>query len=337
VAAAVVALLVAGGLMSWLQQGSQRPDVKSAGAEEATIRRDIEAAARRMQEELSQRERSSSEQREARVMAERAAAERAAAERAAMERNAREPSPPSAAIPSSPPLPPSALTPPSSAGPTEDARIVDLERQIAELKSRLESGAADGPRAPSALPAWVPWAAGAGVAAVLASLLALARRRRPGEDPAPVAVFVPAPTAEPETIPAPVPPPATVGDALFVSYAHRDRLRVDPLVLEIEGMGRAVWIDRTGMTGGPGWAGQIARAIRGSRAVVLMASPSAYASDQVVRELYLAMGSKKVIVPIELEPADMPDELAYILAPFQRHALQSADMRSVLSRALDAV
>jgi hypothetical protein len=60
-------------------------------------------------------------------------------------------------------------------------------------------------------------------------------------------------------------------------------------------------------------------------------------TDQVVRELYLAMGSKKIIVPIELEPADLPDELAYILAPFQRHALQAGDMRSVLSRALDAV
>ena len=101
-------------------------------------------------------------------------------------------------------------------------------------------------------------------------------------------------------------------------------------------MGRAVWIDRTGMTGGPGWAGQIARAIKGSRAVVLMASPSAYASDQVVRELYLAMGSKKIIVPIELEPADLPDELAYILAPFQRHAL-AGDPRTMLARALDKV
>ena len=79
------------------------------------------------------------------------------------------------------------------------------------------------------------------------------------------------------------------------------------------------------------------RAIKGSRAVVLMASPSAYASDQVVRELYLAMGAKKLIVPIELEPAELPDELAYILAPFQRHAVQSGDTRTMLSRALAAI
>ena len=337
VAAAVLVLVAAGGVASWLQQASQLPDVKSAAPEEAAMRRDIEAAARRMQEELSQRERSSSAERENRAVAERAAAERAAAER-----NAREPSSPTAVAPSSPP-PPASLSPappppPSSAAPTDDARIVDLERQIAELKSRLESGAADGSRArASEMPVWAPWAAGAGVVALAAILLVLSRRRRARALAEPVAMFVAAPAVEPAVIPAPVLPLAAVGDTLFVSYAHRDRLRVDPLVLEIEGMGRAVWIDRTGMTGGPGWAGQIARAIKGSRAVVLMASPSAYASDQVVRELYLAMGSKKIIVPIELEPADLPDELAYILAPFQRHALQAGDMRSVLSRALDAV
>ncbi len=330
VAAAVLVLVAAGGVASWLQQASQVPDVKSAAPEEAAMRRDIEAAARRMQEELSQRERSSSGEGE----------KRAAAERAAAERNAREPSPPTAVAPSLPPpsaLPPPSPPPPSAAAPTDDTRIVDLERQIAELKSRLESGAADGSRTKaSEMPVWAPWAAGAGVVALAAILLVLIRRRQPRAIAEPVAVFVAAPAVEPAVIPAPVLPPAAVSDSLFVSYAHHDRLRVDPLVLEIEGMGRAVWIDRTGMTGGPGWAGQIARAIKGSRAVVLMASPSAYASDQVVRELYLAMGSKKIIVPIELEPADLPDELAYILAPFQRHAL-AGDPRAMLMRALNNV
>ncbi|MEI7875384.1 MAG: hypothetical protein WCK95_24895, partial [Alphaproteobacteria bacterium] len=159
VAAAVLVLVAAGGVASWLQQASQPPDVKSAAPEETAMRRDIEAAARRMQEELSQRERSSSAERENRAVAERAAAERAAAER-----NAREPSSPTAVAPSSPP-PPASLSPappppPSSAAPTDDARIVDLERQIAELKSRLESGAADGSRArASEMPVWAPWAA----------------------------------------------------------------------------------------------------------------------------------------------------------------------------------
>lgn len=81
----------------------------------------------------------------------------------------------------------------------------------------------------------------------------------------------------------------------------------------------------------------LTRLRRGSRALVLMASPSAYASHQVVRELYLAMNVKKQIVPIEIEPAELPDELEYILAPYQRHVLQAGEPRTVLARALDQV
>lgn len=313
VAAAVVVLVIAGGLMSWLQQAASPPVQRSAGSEEAAWRRELEAAraAARSAQEASQRERSSSDERERRATA---------------ERGVRDQARPAAAAQSPPPS--------TSAQPTDDTRIADLERQISELKLRLESGASDGSRAAtSEVPSWTPWVAGAGVVALVAILILLIRRRRP---PA-VAETAVAPAVEPAAVLALAVPPAVVGESLFVSYAHYDRLRVDSLVLEIEAMGRVVWIDRTGMTGGPGWAGQIARAIKGSRAVVLMASPSAYASDQVVRELYLAMGSKKIIVPIELEPADLPDELAYILAPFQRHAVQAGDMRGILSRALAAV
>ena len=124
---------------------------------------------------------------------------------------------------------------------------------------------------------------------------------------------------------------------LFVSYSHKDRSRVEPIVSVIEEMGRRVWMDRSDITGQTGWAGQIVRAIRECRAVVLMASPNSYNSDQVVRELYLAMNHRKTIVPIEIEPAEMPDELQYILAPFQHHRLSAGETRAVLGRALAAV
>jgi TIR domain len=148
----------------------------------------------------------------------------------------------------------------------------------------------------------------------------------------------------PESAPAPAPvaarrvaqPPADA-TTLFVSYSHKDRPRVEPIVSVIEAMGRRVWMDRTDITGQTGWAGQIVRAIRDCRAVVLMASPNSYGSDQVVRELYLAMNHKKTIVPIEIEPADLPDELQYILAPFQHHRLSGGETREVLGRALAAV
>jgi len=151
--------------------------------------------------------------------------------------------------------------------------------------------------------------------------------------------------AERAALPAPQPrppaarPTAQAGDAamLFVSYSHKDRSRVEPIVSVIEEMGRRVWMDRSDITGQTGWAGQIVRAIRECRAVVLMASPNSYTSDQVVRELYLAMNHKKAIVPIEIEPAEMPDELQYILAPFHHHRLSGGEPRAVIGRALAAI
>jgi len=124
---------------------------------------------------------------------------------------------------------------------------------------------------------------------------------------------------------------------LFVSYSHKDRSRVEPIVSVIREMGRRVWMDSNDVTGQTGWAGQIVRAIRDCRAVVLMASPNSYNSDQVVRELYLAMNHRKTIVPIEIEPAELPDELQYILAPYQHHRLSGRETREVIGRALAAV
>lgn len=103
---------------------------------------------------------------------------------------------------------------------------------------------------------------------------------------------------------------------------------------DIAALGFSVWIDRNEMSSASGWAGQITRAIKGSRAVALMASTLAYSSDQVVREMYLAMNAKKKIVPLELEPAAINDEFEYILAPFQRFAVYDGLRESTLSRAL---
>jgi hypothetical protein len=178
------------------------------------------------------------------------------------------------------------------------------------------------PEADSSLSYWVI----AAIALLALMVFAWRRSRRapPAEMPQPQAARAAA-------------PPAADATMLFVSYSHKDRPRVEPIVSAIEGMGRRVWMDRTDITGQTGWAGQIVRAIRECRAVVLMASPNSYGSDQVVRELYLAMNHKKTIVPIEIEPADMPDELQYILAPFQHHRLSGGETRDVLGRALAAV
>jgi len=210
-----------------------------------------------------------------------------------------------------------------------NARLAALERELEELnrQRRSEKLAADG--ASDRFAIWIAVAIAGSVGATSFGFWAFRRRR--GRVPS-VSTHTAVPDA-PSRQPAPGPDPS---DALFISYAHVDLQLVEPVLSELDALGRRVWIDRSEMTGSGGWAGQIVAAIKQSRAVVLMASPRAYASHHVVRELYLAMSNNKPIVPLELEKAELPDEVAYILAPFQRHAL-TGNRRPILARALEAV
>ena len=204
-----------------------------------------------------------------------------------------------------------------------------LKRELEELRRQSRSEKIGGDTASDRIATWIAIAVSGSVGVTVFGLWAFRRSRgriiSAASDP--VEPDVSSPRLAPE-------PGRT--DALFISYAHADLQLVEPVLSEIDALGRKVWIDRSGMTGAPGWAGQIVGAIKRSRAVVLMASPRAYASHHVVRELYLAMSNKKPIVPLELEKAELPDDLAYILAPFQRHTL-TEDRRPILVRALDAV
>ena len=102
--------------------------------------------------------------------------------------------------------------------------------------------------------------------------------------------------------------PAVAGDAtvippstLFVSYSHHDGPRVDDLVDALQHAGLAVWLDRRRNADGRRFAGPIVEAIRGAKACAFMCSSTAYASDHVVRELYLADKYDKPMIPVRLE------------------------------------
>jgi hypothetical protein len=173
---------------------------------------------------------------------------------------------------------------------------------------------------------------------VLALIHYIMRRRGKATEPVAVVTLAPGVQDQARSSAMPASSRGTGGSKpIFVSYSHQDISRVDPIIEEIEKLGHPVWIDRRELSGGPGWAGQIVRGLRAARTVVLMASRHAYASDQVVREMYLAMSEKKPIIPLELEAAEIPDELQYILAPFQRHRLEGADRSKIIHNALAAL
>lgn len=124
------------------------------------------------------------------------------------------------------------------------------------------------------------------------------------------------------------------GEGIFISYSHRDSRIAHDLAREVERQGRSAWIFEQQMQGGAtGWAAQVVKALRDSQAVMLVGSSNAFDSDQVMREMYLAMEMQKPIVPILTDAAPLPDDFLYILAKFQRHQM-APPLESLVERAL---
>lgn len=160
--------------------------------------------------------------------------------------------------------------------------------------------------------------------------------------PKPKAAAAPAPAAVPsgfdlDKLNADFSKSVATPTAVFISYSHADTGKVEPVVKIVEQSGREVWIDKGGIQAGEGWAGEIVRAIKGAKSVVVMCSPHAFESDHIKREVYLADRYKKPMFPVFLEAAKMPEDFEYFFAGVQwleLFRLSEADRADAITKAL---
>ncbi|HEY7909835.1 MAG TPA: AAA family ATPase, partial [Thermomicrobiales bacterium] len=104
---------------------------------------------------------------------------------------------------------------------------------------------------------------------------------------------------------------------VFVSYASGDRARALPVAEALERAGIRVWIDREGIHGGANYGEEIAEAIKGAVALVLMASAASLASRNVKQEIALAWDFERPYLPLLLEPVTIPTDVRYWLTAAQ--------------------
>src|SRR6478735_1931779 len=104
---------------------------------------------------------------------------------------------------------------------------------------------------------------------------------------------------------------------VFVSYASADRERVLPVVAALRAAGVGAWLDQQGIAGGENYAAEIAEAIKGAAALLLLASPASLVSRNVRQEIALAWRYERPYVPLRLDPVTIPDDLAYWLEAAQ--------------------
>ncbi len=112
---------------------------------------------------------------------------------------------------------------------------------------------------------------------------------------------------------------------IFISYSSKDRAQAEQLTELLASAGLSVWIDRRGIDFATHWSKEIVDAIDGCTALLVLLSSSSIESVNVAKEVALAGERKKKILPLDIEPVALPNELAYHLAGVQRSPIANTD------------
>ena len=104
---------------------------------------------------------------------------------------------------------------------------------------------------------------------------------------------------------------------VFISYSSQDFSRVMPLVNRLRSTGISLWVDEGNIDAATLWSESIVDAIAECTVLIMMVSLHSTSSHNVVKEVMIASESKKTILPIYLEPAEIPSKLKYQLTGIQ--------------------
>ncbi|MBZ0300169.1 MAG: HEAT repeat domain-containing protein [Anaerolineae bacterium] len=96
-----------------------------------------------------------------------------------------------------------------------------------------------------------------------------------------------------------------MGQHVFISYKHDDRVFANQLIHRVQTARFKVWIDDEQLRAGENWREAINHAIRESFALVLVISPEARISEYVTYEWAFAQGAGVKVIPVMLRPTPM--------------------------------
>jgi len=114
--------------------------------------------------------------------------------------------------------------------------------------------------------------------------------------------------------------PISERPAFFISYSHKDKEFVLNLAGDLRRRGIRVWLDEFDIDPGHSWSRQIGNALDSCERMLLVWSPNALASENVDDEWNYFLDVKKPVIPILIEPCDLP---------YRLHKLQYIDFHSV--------
>jgi hypothetical protein len=98
---------------------------------------------------------------------------------------------------------------------------------------------------------------------------------------------------------------------VFVSYSRNDKERVLELTGKLRAAGVSLWLDTSGIDAATLWGEQIVNALESAKVLLLMLTESAVRSDNVAKEVMLVSERRGHILPVHLEPLQIPPSLKY--------------------------
>jgi len=123
---------------------------------------------------------------------------------------------------------------------------------------------------------------------------------------------------------------------VFVSYSSKDKPIADATCAKLEARGIRCWIAPRDILPGVDWSASIIDAINGARALVLVFSAHANASQQIKREVERAVNKGIPIIPLRIENVQPEKSLEFFIStphwldafspPMERHLNYLADV-----------
>src|SRR2546423_4439567 len=101
---------------------------------------------------------------------------------------------------------------------------------------------------------------------------------------------------------------------VFISHSAQDKKVLETICAALEQSGIRCWIAPRDVRAGKSFPGEITRAIQQSKVMLLIFSRHSNSSEQVLREVQLAVDSHLPIVRLRIEDVPLSDDLRYYLS-----------------------
>ncbi len=131
--------------------------------------------------------------------------------------------------------------------------------------------------------------------------------------------------------------PQSTPRSVFLSYASQDAVTANTVCQYLESRGLSCWQAPRDVKPGAPYADAIVLAINDAKAVVLVLSGKAVASDHVAREVERAASKHKQIIALRIDSAALNPGLEYFLSTSQWIDVKTLGMPAALAKLAEAV